>query len=45
MSDHLEESGTPLTPGVMTSVVVALAALAVLRGDRVAGGLLLEHAG
>ena len=37
----LEDSGTPQTPGVMTSVVVALAALAVLRGDEDTAGMLL----
>ena len=35
----------PETPGVMTSVVTVLAALAVLRGDDDTAGLLLAHAG
>ena len=35
----------PETPGVMTSVVTVLAALAVLRGDQDTAGLLLVHAG
>jgi hypothetical protein len=43
--DVLDEEGTPRTPGVMTSVVVVLAALAHLRGDAEVAGLLLEHAG
>jgi predicted ATPase/class 3 adenylate cyclase len=43
--DLLEESGTPRTPGVMTSVVVVLAALALLRDDEDRGGLLLAYAG
>ena len=41
----LEDDGTPRTPGVMTSVVVVLAALAELRGDVEVAGLLLEHSG
>lgn len=45
MRDLLEESGTPRTPGVMTSVVVVLAALAVLRADEEAAGVLLAFAG
>lgn len=45
MRDLLEDGGTPLTPGVMTSVVVVLAGLAELRGDVESAGLLLEHAG
>jgi hypothetical protein len=45
MRDLLEDNAVPATPGVMTSVVVVLAALAVLRGDRDAGGVLLDYAG
>ena len=45
MRELLEESGTPRTPGVMTSVVVVLAALAALRGDEEAAGVLLEFSG
>lgn len=43
--DVLEDTAVPETPGVMTSVVTALAALAVLRGDRETAGVLLAHAG
>jgi hypothetical protein len=43
--DVLEDHGTPTTPGVMTSAVVVLAALAQLRGDIEVAGLLLEHSG
>ncbi len=45
MRDLLEDSDIPQTPGVMTSVVVVLAALADLRGDVGAAGVLLEYAG
>ena len=45
MRDLLEDNAVPATPGVMTSVIVVLAALAVLRGDRDAGGALLDYAG
>jgi predicted ATPase/class 3 adenylate cyclase len=43
--DLLEDNAVPETPGVMTSVVTVLAALAVLRGDQDTAGLLLAHAG
>jgi predicted ATPase/class 3 adenylate cyclase len=45
MRDLLEDNAVPATPGVMTSVVVVLAALAVLRGDRDASAVLLDYAG
>jgi len=45
MRELLEEGATPRTPGVMTSVVVVLAALAVRRDDQEVGGVLLEYAG
>jgi hypothetical protein len=45
LRDLLEDNAVPATPGVMTSVVVVLAALAVLRGDRDAAGVLLDYAG
>ena len=45
MRDLLEDSDIPQTPGIMTSVVVVLAALAELRGDVAAAGVLLEYAG
>jgi predicted ATPase/class 3 adenylate cyclase len=45
MHDLLEDNAVPPTPGVMTSVVVVLAALAVLRGDRDTSGVLLDYAG
>lgn len=45
MSDLLEDNAVPPSPGVMTSAVVVLAALAVQRGDLDAGGVLLDHAG
>lgn len=44
--DLLEDNAVPATPGVMTSVVIiVLAALAVLRGDRDSASVLLEYAG
>jgi len=45
MRELLEESGTPRTPGVMASVVVVLAGLAVLRGDEETAGVLLAFSG
>ena len=45
VSDLLEDNAVPETPGVMTSVVTVLAALAVLRGDQDTAGLLLAHSG
>ncbi|HYZ98258.1 MAG TPA: hypothetical protein VE575_05865 [Acidimicrobiales bacterium] len=45
LRDLLEDNAVPATPGVMTSVVVVLASLAVLRGDLTTAGVLLEHAG
>jgi tetratricopeptide (TPR) repeat protein len=45
LRDLLEDNAVPATPGVMTSVVVVLAALAHLRGDRDAAGVLLDYAG
>jgi tetratricopeptide (TPR) repeat protein len=45
LRDLLEDNAVPATPGVMTSVVVVLAALALLRGDRDAAGVLLDYAG
>ncbi len=45
VGDLLEDNAVPETPGVMTSVVTVLAALAVLRGDDDTAGLLLAHAG
>jgi predicted ATPase/class 3 adenylate cyclase len=45
MRDLLEENAVPPTRGVMTSVVVVLAALADLRGDRDTGGVLFDYAG
>jgi len=45
LRDLLEDNAVPATPGVMTSVVVVLAALAVLRGDRDVAGVLLDYAG
>lgn len=45
MRDLLEDNAVPATPGVMTSVVIVLAALAVLRGDRDVAGALLDYAG
>jgi tetratricopeptide (TPR) repeat protein len=45
LRDLLEDNAVPATPGVMTSVVVVLAALALLRGDRDAAGDLLDYAG
>lgn len=45
MRELLEEGATPHTPGVMTSVVVVLGALAVQRGDEEAARILLEYAG
>ena len=45
VGDLLEDNAVPETPGVMTSVVTVLAALAVLRGDDATAGLLLAHAG
>ncbi len=43
--DQLADSGAPLTPGVMTSVVVVLGALAVLRNDLEAAAVLLDRGG
>jgi predicted ATPase len=45
LGDLLEDNAVPATPGVMTSVLVVLAALAVLRGDRGAAWVLLDRAG
>ena len=45
LRDLLEDNAVPATPGVMTSVVVVLAALAFLRGDRETAGVLLDYAG
>ncbi len=45
LREVLEEGATPRTPGVMTSVVIALAALAIQRSDFESGGILLEYAG
>ena len=45
LRDLLEDNAVPATPGVMTSVVVVLAALALLRGDRDDAGVLLDYAG
>ena len=45
MRDLLEESGTPLTPGVMTSAVIVLAAMAHLRGEHETAGVLVDYAG
>jgi predicted ATPase/class 3 adenylate cyclase len=45
LRDLLEDNAVPATPGVMTSVLVVLAALAVLRGERDAAGVLLDRAG
>jgi hypothetical protein len=44
MRELLDEN-QPRTPGVTTSVVVLLAALAVLRGDGETAGALLDYAG
>jgi predicted ATPase/class 3 adenylate cyclase len=44
MRELLDEN-QPRTPGVTTSVVVVLAALAVLRGDDETAGALLDYAG
>ena len=43
--DLVEDNAVPDTPGVTTSVVTVLGALAVLRGDLDTAGLLLAHAG
>jgi len=43
--DLLEDNAVPETPGVMTSVVTVLAAIAVQRGDQDTAGVLLAHAG
>ena len=45
MRDLLEEGDPPKTPGVMTSVVIALAGLAEQRGDLLTADVLLDHAG
>jgi hypothetical protein len=45
LRDLLEDSGAPLTPGVMTSAIVVLAAIAYLRGDVDRAALLLDYAG
>jgi predicted ATPase/class 3 adenylate cyclase len=45
MRELLEEGATPRTPGVMTSVVVVLGALAVQREDDEAAHVLLDYAG
>ncbi|WP_426572504.1 hypothetical protein [Aquihabitans sp. McL0605] len=45
MRELLEDGGALQTPGVMTSVVVVLGAMAWLRGDWRSAGLLLEVAG
>ena len=42
---ELVDENQPRTPGVTTSVVVVLAALAVLRGDGETAGALLDYAG
>lgn len=44
MRELLEDGGALQTPGVMTSVVVVLGAMAWLRDDRLAAGLLFEVA-
>jgi predicted ATPase/class 3 adenylate cyclase len=43
--DMLDDNAVPETPGVMTSVVTVLAALAVMRGDQETAGVLLAYAG
>jgi predicted ATPase/class 3 adenylate cyclase len=43
--ERLDESGMIRTPGVMTTVLVVLMALAVQRGDAETAGVLLEYAG
>lgn len=43
--DLVEEGGVPRTPGVMLSVVIALAGLAAQRGDDETAGILLEFVG
>jgi hypothetical protein len=45
LRDLLEEGAAPRTPGVMTSVVVVLGALAVQRDDTAAARVLLDYAG
>lgn len=45
MRELLDDNAVPQTPGVMTSVVLVLAALAVLRGDHDTGRVLLDFAG
>ena len=45
MRELLEDGGPLQTPGVMTSVVVVLGAMAWLRDDRPVAGLLFEVAG
>jgi len=45
LRDLLEDNAVPATPGIMTSVLVVLAALAFLRGDREIAGMLLDRAG
>jgi hypothetical protein len=45
LRDLLDEGAAPRTPGVMTSVVVVLGALAVQRGEEDAARVLLEYAG
>ena len=45
VGEVLDDNHVPETPGVMTSVVTVLAALAVLRGDDDTASLLLAHAG
>ena len=43
--DLVEDNAMPEAPGVMTSVVMVLAALALLRGDQDTAGVLLAYAG
>jgi predicted ATPase/class 3 adenylate cyclase len=43
--DLVEDNAMPEAPGVMTSVVTVLAALAVLRGDQETAGVLLAYTG
>ena len=45
MRELLDENMQPRTPGITTSVVVVLAALAVLRGDAETTGALLDYVG
>jgi hypothetical protein len=45
LRDLLEEGGVPRVPGVMTSVVIVLGALAAQRDDLEAAAVLLEYSG